>query len=209
MIENNKEFLKFSDCTKLSSKVALSVIKLMDFKITNFIKEPHGQGRESFVWIAYPHTSNWDTFMGYLSLLASETPFFIIVKDLYGHPIFKPLTKIAHLFPIKRDSSSINSINKKLKEENSCIVMVPEGTRKLTNGWKTGFHHIAVEHNLRILPTYICYDRKILVHNEPIEPGSNAKETIQKCKEIYDREKPIGKYPHLANPIKIFSKKKS
>ena len=116
-MKESKEFLKFSDCKKLSSKLAFITARLLGFKITNFHKEPYGRGREAFVWIAYPHTSNWDTFLGYLYLQISETPFFIIVKDFYGHPLFKPLTKLAHLFPIKRDSSSVGAINKKVKEQ--------------------------------------------------------------------------------------------
>jgi hypothetical protein len=195
-----KDLMKFSDCPTFDSKFWFLVMKSMGWNITNFHESPY-KG-ESFVWIAYPHTSNWDTFWGYVALSISDVPFFIVVKDLYDKAIFKPVVKLAHLLPIKRDNSAIEVINRKIKENKSAmIVMIPEGTRNKVPGWKSGFHHFAVKNNLRILPTYVCYERKMLVHCEPISPGVSAEETIAKCKEIYDREKPIGKYPDLASPI--------
>jgi len=57
-----KELMKFSDCSTISSKFWFLVMKGAGWNITNFHAEPY-KG-ESFIWIAYPHTSNWDTFWG-------------------------------------------------------------------------------------------------------------------------------------------------
>jgi len=196
-----KELLKFSDCSTISSKFWFLVMKAAGWNMKrNFHVAPY-KG-ESFIWIAYPHTSNWDTFWGYVGLTISEVPFYIVVKDFYDKPIFKPLNKLAHLLPIKRDNSATEVINKKIKENKSAmIVMIPEGTRKKASGWKSGFHHFATKNSLRVLPTYVCYKRKLLVHNEPISPGGTVEETILRCKEVYEKDMPTGKFPDLASPI--------
>jgi hypothetical protein len=195
------EFMKFEDCKNLSSKICFVIVDKLGWKIT---KLPDELRNESFIWIAYPHTSNWDTFFGFLSLTLSQVNFYIVVKDFYSKLIFKPLNYIAHLLPIKRDKSAISVINDKIKATKSCIVMVPEGTRHKTTGWKAGFHIFAKKHNMRILPTYVCYERKLLKHCSPITVEKTAEQTIAKCKEIYEIEKPMGKYPELASPIKLF-----
>ena len=135
--------------------------------------------------------------------MAYNLPFFILVKETYKHPVFKILLKMFHLFPVARNKSAIENINNEIKNTGSLIVLAPEGTRKKTNGWKTGFHYFAKTNKMRILPSYVCYKRKYLIWGEPFEAESTPDKTIEKCKQFYDLEKPEGLYPENTSPIKI------
>lgn len=118
-----------------------------------------------FVAIVAPHTSNWDFF------IALE---FAIVKGVtarwFGkHTIFRwPFTSILRSLggiPLNR-SASRNAVEEAVSlfaaADRLIMAMSPEGTRKYTDRWKSGFYHIAQEAKVPVLLVYLDYGKRIV-----------------------------------------------
>jgi 1-acyl-sn-glycerol-3-phosphate acyltransferase len=56
------------------------------------------------------------------------------------------------------------------ESERMTLVIAPEGTRKFTDKWKSGFYRIAVEAGVPILLTGFDYPRKVIIFGPTIEP---------------------------------------
>ena len=117
------------------------------------------------VFIAAPHTSNWDlpyTLMVAFSLRLNV--YWMGKASLFGFP-FGPLMR--WLGGIAVDRSKANNLvaasAQAIKEASGALQLIvpPEGTRSKTRYWKTGFYHIAVAAQVPIVMAYMDYERKI------------------------------------------------
>ena len=116
-----------------------------------------------YVMICAPHTSYWDGFwmLGCASLLGIDLRF------LGKHTMFKgPLGWLMRgmgAVPVIR-SQRQNTVQQAAAWFNSSetflLGVAPEGTRKLTAGWKTGFYWIAMEAKVPIVCAFIDYGTK-------------------------------------------------
>jgi 1-acyl-sn-glycerol-3-phosphate acyltransferase len=98
------------------------------------------------VVIFYPHTSNWDFVIGLLAKWALGVDF----RWLGKHTLFR--TPFARWFvrwggiPVDRGNPAgvARDIDRAFREhEDFRLVIAPEGTRRRTDHWKSGFHRIA------------------------------------------------------------------
>jgi len=117
------------------------------------------------VFIAAPHTSNWD--LPYTLMVA-----FSLRLNIYWmgkSPLFKPPFGALMVWlggiPVKRESANqlvaasaaaIVAADGPLQ-----LVVPPEGTRSKARYWKTGFYYIAVAAKVPIVMAYMDYEKKI------------------------------------------------
>ena len=115
------------------------------------------------VLIGAPHTTNWDFvfFVGVTHELGVLPGF--MGKDT----LFKwPFTRFMHDMggvPVVR-SSRHNYVDQMVDEfarrKELMLVVAPEGTRKGSPKWKSGFYHIAYRAGVPIVPAWVNYETK-------------------------------------------------
>jgi 1-acyl-sn-glycerol-3-phosphate acyltransferase len=116
------------------------------------------------VVIAAPHTSNWDAFIMITAAYIFRVKIAWFVKQ---EVFFFPLGVIVRFFggiPIDRSkrTNMVGQAIEQLSTSDHLIVAVPpEGTRKHSPHWKTGFYHIAHGAGVPIVLGYIDYGRKV------------------------------------------------
>lgn len=191
---------KFLDSPISDDIISKQVYNLLIKKLGWKIEEP--TEKKTYVYIAYPHTSNWDTVISIATAIIWDRKSFVLVKEGYDKPILKEIMKFFRMLPIQRSAEGAKAAQEYYEKLKASIVLVPEGTRKKADGWKKGFHWFAKNNNLDIVLMHLNYKDKVIGIDGIISPGSNPDETLQKCKEIYEKTNPIGLYPEFASPIK-------
>jgi 1-acyl-sn-glycerol-3-phosphate acyltransferase len=115
------------------------------------------------VLIVAPHTSNWDFPLGVMAMYALR------IRGTYlgKHTLFRfPLGIVMRFLggiPVDRTASQDvvgQTVAIAQGMDRAIIVIAPEGTRKLTPKWKTGFYRIAQQGGMPIFPVAFDYARK-------------------------------------------------
>ncbi len=118
-----------------------------------------------FVLIVAPHTSNWDFPVGIMAMYALGIRGTFLGKDtLFKFPL-GILMRFLGGFPVDRTSrSDVVTQTTELVErsERVIIVLSPEGTRKLTPRWRSGFYWIAQKTGMPILPIAFDYSTRAI-----------------------------------------------
>jgi 1-acyl-sn-glycerol-3-phosphate acyltransferase len=116
-----------------------------------------------FVLIVAPHTSNWDFIVGVMAMYAIGLRGTFLGKDsLFRFPLGL-LMRFLGGFPVDRTSKNdvvTQTVELVHRLEKVIIVLSPEGTRKLTERWRTGFYWIAHKAGIPICPVSFDFSRK-------------------------------------------------
>lgn len=116
------------------------------------------------VVLALPHTSNVDGVFAIPSLFALDLKISIMGKHtLFKVPVLAQLLHWIGIVPIDRSNKGSvlqASIDKFKAGEPLFLGLSPEGTRKYTESWKTGFYYLALGANVPILPVALDYNTK-------------------------------------------------
>ncbi len=161
---------------------------------------------KKYVMIGYPHTSNWDTFIGLLVF----TSMGVRLKWLGKHTLFKgPLGWLMRLVggvPVVREQSQnfVQSAQQIFNEnEEFVLTLSPEGTRKKTEYWRTGFYYIALGAGIPIAVAFLDYPRKTGGFGPLVWPTGNIEEDIEKIRDFYESNDIHGKFPENEGPVRI------
>ena len=156
------------------------------------------------VVIAAPHTSNWDGFW----LLIYRFSFDVKLRLLAKHTLFWwPLGSIlrgAGAIPIDRGlaSSTVQQLVDMFeKEDHFFLALSPEGTRRWTPYWKTGFFQIAAAANVPIVLAFIDYGKKELGIGDQIDPADGIEINLEKIRAFYAPI--IPRRPERMSPIEF------
>ena len=143
-----------------------------------------------------PHTSNWDFIIGMLFYKSiGGNPHFFMKKSWFFFPLNYPLKALGGI-PVNREKKS--SLTEQMADEfqkrsHFQLAIAPEGTRKKTDKWKTGFYYIALEAKVPITLAYLDYANQKIGIFENFIPTGNATEDIDKMKLLYSNVQ--GKHP--------------
>ena len=143
-----------------------------------------------------PHTSNWDFIIGMIFYKSiNGSPHFLMKKSWFFFP-FNYFLKAIGGFPVNRGKNT--SLTEQLTHEFSTrnqfqLAITPEGTRKKTSVWKTGFYYIAYDAKVPITLAYLDYSKKIVGVFENFIPTGNIAEEINYIKQLYKNVP--GKHP--------------
>ena len=151
---------------------------------------------KKYIIIVCPHTSNWDFVLGKLGFFSNgKTGKMLIKKEFFRFPIKWLLLKVGGV-PVDRlnSTSSINKLIKIIKDADEFILTItPEGTRKKTKNWKTGFYFISEKAELPIIIGKIDYKHKELIMMHEFIKTGNVEEDMKTIKSYYKESYP--KYP--------------
>ncbi|WP_287982489.1 1-acyl-sn-glycerol-3-phosphate acyltransferase [Piscinibacter sp.] len=129
------------------SALARALLRLAGWRIL-FDGLPAAQG----VAIVYPHTSNWDFVVGLLAKWGIGIPVTFWGKDsLFRIPLLGRWMRWLGGVPVDRASAHgiVGQMAQSLRDARRdgrflWLALAPEGTRKHTDGWRSGFYHVAV-----------------------------------------------------------------
>lgn len=122
------------------------------------------------VIIGYPHTSNWDFVVMVMVKWATGLQIqFLAKQSLFNYPIFSPWLRKLGAIPIDRSSQhgvvgDMLALFAKAKEEGAYLWLglSPEGTRKFTPGWRSGFYQLALQADVPLCTVSVDYGNKVV-----------------------------------------------
>ncbi len=154
------------------------------------------------VIVFYPHTSNWDFFIGITAKSAVALDIHWAGKDsLFSWPL-ATLSKSFGGIPVKRGqrANQVAQLAAEFgKRESFYLAIAPEGTRRRTDVWKSGFYRLALAARVPVGLAFIDYPRReIGIMGYLTLCGDEASDFANIRKAYAGR---IGKYPHQQGPI--------
>lgn len=152
-----------------------------------------------FIIIAAPHTSNWD-FLYYLGLTADKDirPHFMGKLSLFRWPLGGFMRQMGGI-PVDRTGGH-NHVEAMVAEfarrDEFMLTVAPEGTRRKTRKWRTGFYHIAMAAKVPMVVGLMDYGRKTGGLGPAIWPTGDFRADMEKVLAVYRDCTP--KYPDRA-----------
>lgn len=168
------------------------ILKIISWKCEISVSIP-----DKTVICVAPHTSNWDFILGLVAYRAYGRKANFLMKEFW---FFFPLKYLLYYFggiPVKKGGNSLTqSLVEKFKSVSYLnLAVTPEGTRKSTTNWRTGFLYIANGANVPITLAVIDYKNKIISINDIFYPSGNIEEDMAEIKKFYAGKKELAKFP--------------
>ena len=141
-----------------------------------------------YLIIGAPHTSNWDFILMLLIIMAGQVPIRWMGKDNIFRPPFGWFFRALGGIPVNRRERTnlVAQVAAKFDEVDSLIVgIAPEGTRKKTTYWKTGFYYIALTAKIPIVMGYIDGGRKICGLGPSFMPSGDIQADFEMIRAFY------------------------
>ncbi len=141
-----------------------------------------------FVFIAAPHTSNWDLpFM-----LATAYILGVRVSWMGKHTLFEGpfggFMKALGGIPVDRRSANnlVQQVAERFQQADTLILAVPpEGTRKKVEYWKSGFYHIARSAQVPIAMGFLDFRRKRAGLGPLLYPTGDVRADMDQVRAFY------------------------
>ncbi|HEY9024065.1 MAG TPA: 1-acyl-sn-glycerol-3-phosphate acyltransferase [Burkholderiaceae bacterium] len=145
------------------SRIARAVLRLSGWRVAC-----EGLPARQGVVIVYPHTSNWDFVWAMLAKCALGVPVTFWGKaTLFRVPLMGRWLRWLGGIPVVRDAPNgvVGQMAQRLREarerdEFMWLGLSPEGTRRLTAGWRSGFHQVALQADVPVMLAYLDYARR-------------------------------------------------
>lgn len=192
------------------NRLAWLLVKLMGWTI-EFDGLPARQG----VLIGYPHTSNWDfvTMMPVKWAVGLPVQFFA-KESLFRIPLFGAWIRWLGAVPIDRSSPKgvVGEMVETLKQHKHddrflWVALSPEGTRKLTNGWRSGFYQLALGADVPLCMLRIDYGTKVAKITDFMRLTGDVQADYAHIADVYKGVQ--GFHPQQAAPIQPWTSSKA
>jgi 1-acyl-sn-glycerol-3-phosphate acyltransferase len=156
------------------------------------------------VIIGAHHTSAADFVVGMLVLLATGEEIRWAAKDtLFFGPVGSILRALGAL-PINRRERT-NWVARMAATFQAShkfqLAILPEGTRRRTDHWKTGFYHIARTANVPIVFAFADYERRVAGWGPSLAPTGDIEADFQIIRDFYAGIHP--RYPECASEVRV------
>ena len=123
------------------------------------------------VFVVYPHTSNWDFFYAVMAKWSLGVQLSFWAKDtLFNVPLLGPWIRWLGGIPAVRNApgglvgQAVAELQTATRQQRYCwLGLSPEGTRKRTEGWRSGFYQTALQAAVPICLVRLDYGCKEVV----------------------------------------------
>ena len=165
--------------------MSVSFLRLNGWRVEGRLL-PHA--RKS-VFIAAPHTSNWDLPFTLMVAFALRLNIYWMGKaGIFRWP-FGPLMRWLGGISVDRNKSSnlVAASAQAIIDADGPLQLVvpPEGTRGKTRHWKTGFYYIALQAKVPIVLAYMDYERKVSGLGPLFTPSGDIDADMAEIKRFY------------------------
>ncbi len=165
---------------------------------------------QKYLIIGAYHTSNWDFPIALLMMAALGLRLHWVGKDsLFRGPGGGVMRGLGGI-PVERGARRnfveqiVDMYNRK---KDLVITMAPEGTRRRTDHWKTGFYHIALGAKIPIAMGFVDYHSKTCGVGGYFFPSGDVDADLDILRRFYADK--VGKFPHQHGRIHFLPRKKS
>lgn len=155
------------------------------------------------VLIAYPHTSNWDAFYALLGKFGLGLEARWVAKDSLFRWPFGGLLRHLGGIPVNRrirQGFVAEMVEQFAATPRLLLVVAPEGTRRLTGGWKSGFYRIALAADVPVALGFVDYTRREAGILAYVTLSGDSAIDLAAIAQHYTEQR--GKRPELASPIR-------
>ncbi|MGI9132875.1 MAG: lysophospholipid acyltransferase family protein [Rhodoferax sp.] len=165
--------------------LSLAYMRLTGWKVLGSLPP----GCEKSVFIAAPHTSNWDLPYMLMSAFVLRLNVYWMGKASIFSPPFRGLMMWLGGIPV--DRSQANNLVAASAEVLGAargalqLVVPPEGTRSKVRYWKTGFYYIALGAKVPIVMSYMDYSKKISGIGPVFHPSGDLEADMVAIKAFY------------------------
>ena len=141
------------------------------------------------VFIAAPHTSNWDLPNTLMVAFALRLNIYWMGKEQIFKPPFRGLMQWLGGISVNRQQAT-NMVAASVEAIESAdgpvqLIVPPEGTRSKVRYWKTGFYYIALGAKVPIVMAYMDYEKKISGLGPVFMPTGDIEADMVKIKAFY------------------------
>ncbi|MCK6407001.1 MAG: 1-acyl-sn-glycerol-3-phosphate acyltransferase [Rhodocyclaceae bacterium] len=181
------------------SRLCRFLLRLLGWQVV-FVAPPSPKT----VIIGYPHTSNWDFPVTMLWRFATGFPMqWVAKKEMFENPLGSLFQRWGGI-PLDRSKPDgfIEQVCAEFaRRESFHLAIAPEGTRKRTDHWKTGFHRIAVAAGVPLGLAFLDYGRKQLGIAEWIVLSGDREADLERIRAYYADKR--GYRPERAGDIRF------
>ena len=156
------------------------------------------------VLVVYPHTSNWDFFIGLLWRFATGFPTRWIGKDtIFRWPITGLLERLGGTPVNRRESTGLIAqlVAEFERRPWMWLAIAPEGTRARADRWRSGFYHLALAAKVPVGLAFIDYGARVLGVSTYIELRGDEEADLARMRAFYAGK--TGKHPEQASEIRF------
>jgi 1-acyl-sn-glycerol-3-phosphate acyltransferase len=165
--------------------LSVSYLRITGWKVEGALPP----GCEKSVFIAAPHTSNWDLPNTLMVAFALRLNIYWMGKQSIFKPPFRSLMMWLGGIPVQREKSNnlVAASVDAIKDAQGALQLVvpPEGTRSKVRYWKTGFYYIAVGAQVPIVMSYMDYSRKVAGLGPVMHPTGDIEADMDVIKAFY------------------------
>lgn len=156
------------------------------------------------VALGAPHTSNWDFVLMLPLGLAIDARITWMGKDsLFRWPLGWVMRRLGG-FPVQR-GARLNAVEQAIQRfretDHLVLVMSPEGTRRRTEAWKSGFYHIARGAGVPVVLGFLDYARKEAGIGPAVTLTGDRDADLRTIAAFYADKR--GRYPEQETPIRL------
>ena len=171
------------------------IFKIIGWKIAG---HPPGKDVKKSIFVAIPHTSNWDFPIGILARSIIGVKITYLMKSTMFRPPFGRFFRMLNGMPVDRSKANnlVDAVVQLYNEKESLhTVIAPEGTRKRVEKLKTGFYYIALGAKIPIIMVAFDYGTKEVRFAEPFYPSGDKEKDFAVIRSFFKGAK--GKNPEL------------
>ena len=180
---------------------AVGLLKLIGWSV-KFDGFPTRHG----VLVVYPHTSNWDFCIGIMAKWALGIKLSYLAKDsLFKLPLLGLWMRHIGGRPVIRNSPQgyVADLSQEMKDSDYLwLVITPEGTRKKTPGWRSGFYRLALSAQVPIGLGFIDYGKKEVGVTQFLILTGQEDLDLQEIRRLYQDR--VGYKPENMAPISFW-----
>lgn len=147
-----------------------------------------------------PHTSGWDFVISYLFYGAVGGKAYVMIKKEFFVWPLGPVLKALGGVPVDRSrgASIVRQVIHAFETHDTLqMAIAPEGTRKATAKWKTGFHTIAKAAGVPVYLGYFDWGKKEVGRAEKIELTDDVQADMKRIRQWYKDKGVVGKHPEM------------
>jgi 1-acyl-sn-glycerol-3-phosphate acyltransferase len=156
------------------------------------------------VIVFYPHTSNWDFVIGYLAKLAARLEIRFLGKHtLFAGPFGRFFRWLGGI-PVDRraPAGAIPALVRQFASTPRLwLALAPEGTRRYTDHWKSGFYRLAVEAGVPLGLAYADYRTRVVGVGTYLALTGDEEQDLARIRAFYAGK--IGKHAAQASDIRL------